>query len=531
MYHRFLTVAQFRAEYGPKQSDLESVAHFLKGDGFKTVITSQGVVADAPQAVVERTFHLHLRARPKSSQLAGIEPMEADRAPTVPSALSALHAQIAAYAPVPLARSNYKMLQSAPIKPQNRFGADEPFYWFDDLKQAYTYPSYTTFNGSGRTVAVLAVSDFLNSDVAAYFGNELLAPPNIVRRPVDGGSPPFNINNGGSAEVSLDVQQSGGSAPGATIMVYGAPNATFTPSFIDMYTAVDEDNLADVVSTSFGLCELFFLPAYNDGENFVPLLQMFDGLFLQGNAQGITFTNSSGDNGAQGGDCTDVSGKNAIFGVSVFANDPNVTGVGGTNLQTSNIPGSLQSTYVSENADHDNFLAGDGFAKGAFWGSGGGIGTIWSKPVYQNLVDTDSSMRTVPDVSMMMGGCPVGSAKPCGNKNLEPVRSAFVTALGGKFFLLIGTSGSSPEFAGLQAVQDEVVGSRAGNVNFLLYALAAAGTNGNGPIFHNNIKGNNGYPSHRGYNYVVGNGTVFGSQYALDPFGPIAGDPQTPTNP
>jgi subtilase family serine protease len=314
-------------------------------------------------------------------------------------------------------------------------------------------------------------------------------------------------------------------------MVYGAPNATFTPSFIDMYTAVDEDNLADVVSTSFGLCELFFLPAYNDGENFVPLLQMFDGLFLQGNAQGITFTNSSGDNGAQGGDCTDVSGKNAIFGVSVFANDPNVTGVGGTNLQTSNIPGSLQSTYVSENADHDNFLAGDGFAKGAFWGSGGGIGTIWSKPVYQNLVDTDSSMRTVPDVSMMMGGCPVGSAKPCGNKNLEPVRSAFVTALGGKFFLLIGTSGSSPEFAGLQAVQDEVVGSRAGNVNFLLYALAAAGTNGNGPIFHNNIKGNNGYPSHRGYNYVVGNGTVFGSQYALDPFGPIAGDPQTPTNP
>ena len=193
-------------------------------------------------------------------------------------------------------------------------------------------PSYGTANGSGKTIAIVAASDFIDSDVAAYFGEEGLAPPTIVRRPVDGGSPPFNINSGLSDEVSLDVQQSGGSAPGATIMVYEAPDASFTPSFIDMYTAINEDNKADVVSTSFGLCELFFLPSYNGGEDFTPLLQTFHDLFRQGNAQGITFLNSSGDNGAQGGDCTDVTGANAIFGVSVWANDPDVTGVGGTNL-------------------------------------------------------------------------------------------------------------------------------------------------------------------------------------------------------
>ena len=245
-----------------------------------------------------------------------------------------------------------------------------------------------------------------------------------MRRPVDGGSPPFNINSGLSDEVSLDVQQSGGSAPGATIMVYEAPDASFTPSFIDMYTAINEDNTADVVSTSFGLCELFFLPSYNDGEDFTPLLQTFHDLFRQGNAQGITFLESSGDNGAQGGDCTDVSGANAIFGVSAWANDPDVTGVGGTNLITSSVPGSLQSTYVSENANFDTFLPGASFANGAIWGSGGGKSVIWPKPLFQYLVNTGSSTRSVPDLAMMMGGCPNGSAPPCGPSIQPEARSS-----------------------------------------------------------------------------------------------------------
>ncbi len=528
MFHKFITPAQFRASYGPRASDLQSAAEALQKGGFKTTITSQGVIADAPQPTVERFFRLHLRTHPRSQAVRALPMLAADHAPTLPAILSKLHAQVAAFAPVPMAQPMHMMASTKPIAPQNRFGPNDPFYWFDDLKQAYTYPAYGTANGSGKTIAIVAASDFSDSDVAAYFGEEGLAPPTIVRRPVDGGSPPFNIGSGLSDEVSLDVQQSGGSAPGATIMVYEAPDASFTPSFIDMYTAINEDNRADVVSTSFGLCELFFLPSYNGGEDFTPLLQMFHDLFRQGNSQGITFLNSSGDNGAQGGDCTDVSGANAVFGVSVWANDPDVTGVGGTNLITSSVPGSLQSTYVSENANFDTFLPGASFANGAIWGSGGGKSVIWPKPLYQYLVNTGSSTRSVPDLAMMMGGCPNGSAPPCGQVN--PTRSAFITALSGEFFLLIGTSGSSPEFAGLQAIQDQRLGGRAGNVNYLVYALAAVGSLGV-PIFHNNIPGNNGYPSHKGYNFVVGNGTLFGSRYALDPFGPVAGNPQTPSNP
>jgi subtilase family serine protease len=524
-YHQFLTPDQFRAQFGPTGSDLQSAAAAMKAQGFTVAITSQGLVADAPQATVERTFGIHLnRGRSPLARSSATTLLQSDRAPTLPAALAKVNAQVAAFASLPPARPQFLKSQAAFVS-NNRYGATGP-YFFDDLKQAYQYPSFTRANGAGRTIAILAASDFLDSDVSLYFGYEGLTPPTIIRRPVDGGSPPFDINNGVSDEVSLDVQQSGGSAPGATIIVYEAPDASITPSFIDMYTAIVEDNKADVASASFGLCELYFTAAYNGGQDFTYLFQAFHDVFRQGNAQGITFVNSSGDNGALG--CTDTSGATATYGVEWPANDPDVTGVGGTNLVTTSgtKPYPNNSAYVSENADNDPFAADSGEPAGAIFGSGGGKSVYWNRPLFQYLVNTGASRRTVPDIAMHMGGCPVGSVQPCG-----PNRSSDVTALGGGFYLLIGTSASAPEFAGLQAVQDEVLGGRAGNANYLIYLLAAIGSVGNGPVFHSNIPGNNGYPTHPGYNFVLGNGTPHAAQYALDPFGPFAGVPQTPSNP
>ncbi len=522
-YHQWLTPAQFRASYGPTASSLVTVASALSAQGFKTAITSQGVVADAPQATVERVFNVHLTNRAAAlSRGTAVTLLQADKAPTVPTALTSVGAQVAAFAPLPAMKPDF--MKASPVSfADNRYSNVGP-YWFDDLKQAYTYPSYRTAKGNGRTIGIVAACDFLDSDVSLYFSHENLTPPNLVRRPVDGGSPAFDIDNGDCDEVSLDVQQSGGSAPGATIMVYEAPDASITPSFLDMYTAMVEDNKADVVSTSFGLCELYFSAAYNGGEDFTYLFGTFHDLYRQGNAQGITFVQSSGDNGALG--CTDITGAIATLGVNWAANDTDVTGVGGTNLVTSYNANSLRSAYVAENAFDDLFSPSSGEPAGEVWGSGGGKSVYFQKPIYQYLVNAGAATRTVPDVAMHMGGCPFGAVTPC-----APDRSSDVTALGGAFYLLIGTSASSPEFAGLQAIQDELLGSRTGNVNYLLYALAALGTVGNGPVFHNNIPGNNGYPSTRGYNYVVGNGTPYGAQYDFDPFGPEAGNPQTPSNP
>jgi hypothetical protein len=65
--------------------------------------------------------------------------------------------------------------------------------------------------------------------------------------------------------------------------------------------------------------------------------------------------------------------------------------------------------------------------------------------------------------------------------------------------------------------------------------LAAAQANGSGnTVYRDRIEGNNGaYKStvKGGYNMVIGNGTVIGGDFVQGPALPVAGKPQTPTNP
>ena len=220
------------------------------------------------------------------------------------------------------------------------------------------------------------------------------------------------------------------------------------------YTAVNEDNTVDVVSSSFGLCELYYTAGYNGGTDFTSILRTYHSLFQQGNAQGITFLASSGDNGAL--DCytaafsnNPTNGTNSVPGVESPADDPNVTGVGGTNLQTAATPGVDDATYVSENADFDprvpaQFQVGlrQSSVGNNTWGSGGGFSSIFSKPAYQFLVNTGSlAHRAVPDVSLMMGGCPSDADLAKQDCTVLP-RSAALVWVGGELWLLIGTSSS-----------------------------------------------------------------------------------------
>ncbi len=518
VYHRWLTPAQFRQQYGPSLDDLRAAASALQAYGFHTTITSQGVLADAPQSTVERTFQIHLQTQMQrvGPQLNTV--VVGDRAPVLPAALTKLNAQVVAFSPKVLRHFDHLRVPATNV-PENRFSPIGP-YFFDDLKQAYEYPSYTLAHGQGTTIAIVAVSQFLNSDIAKYFGHEHLAVPMILHRPVSGGSPPFDPSTAASAEITLDIDMAGGSAPGARLISYETPDLSDS-SLLGAFIAIAEDDVADIASVSIGGCELGYTPAYNGGRSFIWVLSTYHNIFRQMNSQGQTVINSSGDFGALG--CPDVSGTKSVFGVSSWADDPNVTGVGGTNLVTTFVKGSLQSKYVRENAFFDRFAAG-GFP--AIWGSGGGKSVLFPKPQFQNFVNTHASTRAVPDVAMHMGGCPVGAVTPCGSD-----RSFDIIYLGGQAVGLIGTSASAPEFAGLQAIQDQVRGGRAGNLNSELYFLARKDTVGNGPIFHDEIPGNNGYPSAPEYDFITGVGTPRGSQYVFHPFGPFAGNPQTPSNP
>ena len=327
------------------------------------------------------------------------------------------------------------------------------------------------------------------------------------------------------------------------IMLYNIPDLS-NQSVFDAYQAIVETNAVDIVSNSFGGPEGVFTAAYNDGTDFTGILRTFDDLIRQGNAEGITFVASTGDNG--GLELPSLSyflgepGATWLPGIEWPASLPHVTAVGGTNLVTSSISGSLQSTYVAENAFGDPLLPYDPFGvgntvSGGYWGSGGGPSVVFTKPLYQFLVNTGSSMRSVPDISLQMGGCPAIAAK-CGSDFTPPFpESDVVTAFGGNFFGAIGTSVSVQDFAGLLALERQNLGTRLGNVNFLIYGLAAL-QNFFSPLpdYHQNIPGFNGLFSSSpggGYNMVVGNGTPFGKNFILAPFVPAAGNPQTPSNP
>jgi subtilase family serine protease len=306
---------------------------------------------------------------------------------------------------------------------------------------------------------------------------------------------------------------------------------------------------------SFGGPEAGYTAAYQDGTDFTGILNIYDDFFMEGNALGITFVASTGDWGAldiPAAACFSASPPQPVCGrmepgISSPASSPHVTAVGGTNLITTfnaKNPNDLNSSYVSENADFDA-LDSDSFfgtsASGAVWGSGGGISLIYKKPIYQNLVSQKNmpkdakKLRTIPDLSLQMGGCPFGTIYFDLHGQCPPNRSFVWEIIGGNQLGVIGTSASSPEFAGLVALKIQSTGSRLGNENFDIYSLAAAQENGSGnTVFRNQIEGNNGlYKStvKGGYNLVIGNGSVIGGDFVRGPGLPVAGKPQTPTNP
>jgi subtilase family serine protease len=589
-YHQWLTPAQFKQQFGPSRSDVAKAKSLLQSAGFTIVAErTQNLVVEGPVSAVERMFNTPIeRVQTKSGN---IKLAAAEGHLNLPQALSAMGAVIPEFTPhlaahvhshVLQTRATEKLVQGGSGTPADRLANDFSFFYANDLNEAYQLPSFRAevtplfshtqvqVAGVGAHIGIVISSKIDPADLAAsfnstvnaggvldvqnYSANSNLPVPTVTFREVGVGSGAFSLNNGGAAEASLDTQMSLGTAPGAQETLYDMPDLT-NDSVTEAYALVDEDNAVDVVSSSFGQCELDFTAAYNNGMDFTSIPKTFHALFQQGNAQGITFLASSGDNGAP--DCVSqafadapgvIPGTNFVLGVENPASDPNITAVGGTNLQSAATPTANDVTRVSENADFDPRLPAE-FSDGTetatvgnnTWGSGGGFSQIFSKPLYQLLVDTGSNRhRAVPDVSLMMGGCPGDADLAVQDCTMLP-RSAVIVWIGGRPALLIGTSSSSPEMAGVLALAVELNRGRLGNVNPLIYSLSAVQSifgGANAPkalqYFHRDISGNNnGFTVKPGqaYSEVLGNSTLDVKNFLQLQGAPAAGAPGTPSNP
>ena len=587
-YHKWLTPAEFKSRFGPSPADVARVTARLQTAGFTvTAVHTQSIEVSGPVASVENLFSTRLnQMRNRSGQ---IRFSAAEHKLSMPSELASAGVVIPAFFPelsahvhsVRLATAGSaaaaRLATTGNASPNQRIATGALLYLPDDLNEAYSLPSFQTEVGSlfsskkkqiagvGTHIGIVISSVIHPADINSSFNQSLQLPPfldvqdysavsnlpvpSVTIRPVDGGSGPFNPNSDGAAEASLDTQMSLGTAPGAQETLYNIPDLQYS-SIMDGYAAVDDDNSVDVVSSSFGGCEREFTPAYNNGQDFTSIPKMMHQLFLQGNAQGITFVASSGDNGAvpclsAAFENNPTNGTSYIEGVETPSSDPNVTAVGGTNLVSAATPTANDVMRSQENAQCDPRLPAEFeiapnqivTVSNNTWGSGGGYSIIFSKPLYQLFTNTIKPGRAVPDISLMMGGCP-GDADFDAGACSEPT-SADIVFIGGGIGVLIGTSASSPEMAGVLALDVELNG-RLGNVNPLIYnmsfgqTLTGLLTSRSGQVFHRDITGNNnGFKVKPGdaYSTVLGNSTIDVKNFLGLQNAAPAGIPGTATNP
>jgi subtilase family serine protease len=189
--------------------------------------------------------------------------------------------------------------------------------------------------------------------------------------------------------------------------------------------------------------------------------------FIQAAAQGISVLFSSGDSG-------DEIANTGSRQVDWSASDPFVTAVGGTSLAVGK-----NTNYLFE----QGWGTGKSKLVGGLWdpatpaylyGGGGGTSQLFKQPNYQKKVVPSSisnyfgqgAHRAVPDVGMVgdpSTGFLVGQSQsfPDGSIHYSEYRIG-------------GTSLSSPLFAGVVAVADQVNGNSLGFLNPKIYKLAGS---------------------------------------------------------
>ena len=288
-YHQWLTPGEFSERFGPRSATVNAIRNELKAHGLEvTEVHSHSLHVSGTAGGVGSAFATTLAMGHFAS---GKQVIAAAAPIKLTPALAAAGAVIADFAgKVGMQKTAWR---SNLAEPQNR---ESPIggYWFDDLKQAYSFPSFKKLTGKGVTIGILMSGDFRQADMTAYFGHELLPSPKIRTVLIAGGSP-FDVN--GSFETHLDIQQSGGMAPDASIILYNLPDLQDS-NILAGLTTIIEDDVADVVNMSFSGPETQYTPAYTGGTDFTGILAIYDDFFMEGNALGITFVSSSGDSGA-----------------------------------------------------------------------------------------------------------------------------------------------------------------------------------------------------------------------------------------
>ena len=392
------------------------------------------------------------------------------------------------------------------------------------MENSYNLPPLYAAGNEGQGVTIAIIDSFGNPNMASDLANfnTQMGLPHMCGEPSQAcgagiptfthvywngqtqvKQPPPNSNgtglqarSGWALETALDVEWAHAMAPEANILnVTTNPAETQgvqgLPAMMNAEQYIIDNHQATVITQSFGTTE----EAFGSTQSLLNLRHAF----ISAQANGVTVLASTGDGGTANAVKSPV--KNPVTvpypTVNWPAADPLVTAVGGTYLCTDPVTG-----VGVDSADPPSICQAHPGVREIGWiDSGGGFSHIFAKPSYQDTLPAGSSfagdMRGIPDVAFQASA-----------RTAPLVYDSF----DGGWFLVGGTSCSSPQFAGLVAIADQIAGHGLGLINPTLYSLA------NSPnystYFYDVTTGNNqadpsvpGYPATTGWDPVTGLGT------------------------
>jgi kumamolisin len=436
-FHKFLTPDQFRAKFGPAEADIRKVTSALQRNGLSVERASSTTLrATGTPAKIENAFGVALHQFDVPAQ--GRAPAYSYRAPLeqpkVPEAVAGLVNAVVGFDTKPRFRPHIQQAPAALLGALQRGQKDSakivnPFgsLTVADFAQYYdVQPLYAAgITGSGRTVGIVTLANFTPADAFGYWNSVGLTvdPGRIQIVNIDGG-PGGPSDASGSIETTLDVEQSGGVAPAAKIIVYMAPNTS--QAFVDAFAKAVDDNTADSISTSWGEWEwldtLQNSPVTDPGTGAtVSTLKAMQELFVQAGDQGQSLFAAAGDDGAYDVNGEVGPGYSLPLSVDHPASDPFITAAGGTTLPGEQvydltINGETKSLVIKIpdervwgwdylkplcKALHLNPLdpnpAGPGSSSCGIYpvGGGGGVSVLFAIPPYQMAANEKTALRGV----------------------------------------------------------------------------------------------------------------------------------------
>jgi hypothetical protein len=525
-FHQWLTPEQFGEYFGPAPEDVDVITGWLQAQGFTVTGVAKGrhvIEFSGTAAQVGETFHTEIHKYLVNGEEHWANALD----PQIPAALAPVVAGI-------VSLNNFRPGHIQPAMAgltTNPWSAGaQPLLYYcmtggcnhiapGDFWKIYNEASLFTespkIDGAGVTIGIVGTSDVLATDISSFRTNYIGADHTGRFQQIANGPDPGTGAAGDLLENTLDVEWASATAPGAAVELVASQSTPATGGWDLSALYLVDNNLAAVMSMSYGTCE----QALGAGGN-----AFYNGLWEQAAAQGITVMVSSGDGGAAGCDNFDTE-TTATMGLAVngYASTPFNVAVGGTMFNDGS--GTYWSTTESSTpGPHTTAL---GYIPEVVWNqsgldggtgiiaSGGGVSSCvtfnasgacvsgypqpsWQANIFGNL---SPLVRNVPDVSLPA------------NKH-----DAYAIYINGALAAAWGTSASSPAFAGVMALVNQKAGARQGLANPVLYKLAASEfgasgnsacisanvTSGNTCVFYDITSGNNSVPGQAGYTAVEG---------------------------